>query len=637
MLQPRKWQNNNKFNIFIQLTNKYYYSYRNDSSCLSPTTGAAAEQFLSMIKFLYTSQCLITEDWPTDSYISGIEQFDFIIVGAGSAGCVVANRLTEESKGKVLLLEAGGIPPIESIIPRLSRDLYHSQADWAYYTTPCRRTNAALGNRSVYWPRGKILGGSSSINGMLYVRGVRKDYQIWHDKGNKEWHPDIVEKYFKKAENLQNIELLRCPNISNSYGHCGPLYINRINNSYQCVLDGILDSLNEIGIKNVQDLNTAKLLGSGMVTSTASNGVRVSTATAYLNPIWKRKNLKILTNAFVLKILINKSNKAYGVSVKYRKKILTLFATREVILCAGSINTPQLLMLSGIGPKKHLNSKSIECKVDQPNIGQNLQDHLFVPIPIYGTGPSQPFNSTFSTIEYFYNRKGPLAQSVLENILSFYSKNIKSNQADYQTHFIILWKNSTMIRSVFGESQFNYKPSVVKEIEELIKDHTLYLIGFSLLHPRSRGNITLKSNNPDDHPVICPNYLEDDDDLDDVVKGIMSVANNIINTKYFRSIKANLGTLWKPCKKYKKGGYSYWRCVCLTTPVTVYHPVGTCQMGPDPKTAVVDGRLRVYGVKSLRVIDASIMPTITTGNTNGPTIMIAERASDLIKEEYRSG
>lgn len=513
--------------------------------------------------------------------------------------------------------------------------MYHTIYDWDYFTESSGISKAAHENNSVYWPRGKMLGGSGGINAMIYVKGVCEDYLTWYDKGNKEWHPHIVGKYFKKAENLQNKKLLKIPKISNTYGHRGPLVINRFNSSYQCVIDRILESLNEIGIKNVRDLNTAQLRGSGIFTATASNGVRQSTAKTYLNSIRNRENLKILTNAFVQKILINKLKKAYGVKLKYKEKILTLFTKREIILCAGTINTPQLLMLSGIGPKNHLISKNIKCKVNQPNVGQNLQDHIYIPILIYGNGPSQPFNSTFNTLKYLYNRKGTLAESVLSNIIAFFSKKGHPSQSEYQLHFTIVWKNSsTQVKQIFGTT-FNYKTSIVDSIEEQNKNQTIYLIGFNLLHPRSRGYITLKSNKTEDHPNIYPNYLEDSVDLDDAIKGIMRIGNNILETKYFRNIKATLGTIWKPCLKHRKGGYNYWKCVCLNTLCTVYHPVGTCQMGPDPKCAVVDGRLRLHGVKDLRVIDASIMPNITTGNTNGPTIMIAERASDLIKEEYK--
>lgn len=480
-----------------------------------------------------------------------------------------------------------------------------------------------------------MLGGSSSHNGMKYIKGLRYDYQTWYDKGNRNWHPDVVFEYFKKLENLQNQELLKDPEINNKYGKNGPVVVNRFNSSNNFIINGVLDSLNEIGIKTVKDLNTAGLLGAGISTATAANGKRVSSATAYLNTIRSRKNLKVLTNAFVLKILINKSKTAYGVRVKYKGKIMTLLTKREVILCAGATKSPQLLMLSGIGPKEILNSKNIKCKFDQPNVGQNLQDHCYVPITIYGNGLLQPYNTKLSAIEYLSKREGRLAQSSEEIFLAFYSKDMNSTKPDYQLHFTIFWKNSSQVQSVFGKSNLNYKRSVVDLVKKQTREQTLYLLEFHNLRPLSRGYITLRSNNPEDQPSIYPNYFGNEADLDNSVEGIMRITNLILKTKYFSSENANIGLFWEPCAKYVINSRKYWKCICLSAVTTIYHPVGTCQMGPNSKTAVVNDELKVYGVKKLRVIDASIMPTITSGNTYGPTVMIAERACDLVKNEYK--
>ncbi|KAJ8728001.1 hypothetical protein PYW08_016386 [Mythimna loreyi] len=347
-----------------------------NASCIHPTTGAAPNTFMSAIQFFATAQCLIqNKDWPPKAELHDSEEYDFIIVGAGTAGSILANRLSEIEDWNVLLLEAGGNPPIESEIPNLLRSLLGTKFDWQYTTVNNGLTNQAYKGGNVKWPRGKMLGGSSSINYMAYVQGHPLDYQSWFNEGNTEWHPDIVKQYFKKAESLQDPIRLKIPEVYNHYGHNGPLVVNAFNGTDECLVEGLLSALNEIGIKNVDDLNTANNVGSSKFIATVNEGKRVSTATAYLNPIARhRKNLKIVKNSFVTKIVLDGRN-VRGVEVDYRGKMLTLKAKHEVIISAGSIDTPQLLMLSGIGPEKHLAEKNIKTVINLPMVGQNLHDH----------------------------------------------------------------------------------------------------------------------------------------------------------------------------------------------------------------------------------------------------------------------
>ncbi|CAB3253645.1 unnamed protein product [Arctia plantaginis] len=285
-----------------------------NTPCEIPTTGGFPNTFASAVQFFAASQCLLTEGIVKEDYIPSNTKFDFIIVGGGSAGSVLANRLSEINEWKVLLLEAGDDPPVESNVPALDLSVYTTKYDWQYLTTRDADVDQAVINNSINWPRGKMLGGSSNLNAMIYIEGNDEDYQSWYDGGNLEWSVQDVRRCFKKGQSYQNQRLLQNPRIYEHYGHNGPLIINTFNSTYRIVTEKILKSWNDIGIKNVPDLNTANILGSGIASVTGANGERQSSNKAYLNPVLHRRNLKVLKNSFVTKILIRHSSKvAYGV------------------------------------------------------------------------------------------------------------------------------------------------------------------------------------------------------------------------------------------------------------------------------------------------------------------------------------
>uniref|UniRef100_A0A2A4JLJ2 Glucose-methanol-choline oxidoreductase N-terminal domain-containing protein n=1 Tax=Heliothis virescens TaxID=7102 RepID=A0A2A4JLJ2_HELVI len=607
-----------------------------NSSCPTPTTGTASQTFASALQFFAATQCVISEGLIHDSDIQDFEEFDFIIIGAGTAGSVLANRLSAIAEWNVLLVEAGGDAPVEADIPGLYSAMYSSRYDWSYLTNSNGVTNGANINGSINWPRGKMMGGSSNINAMIYIQGNDQDYQNWYDAGNTEWSVEEVRRCFKKAENLQDANALKNPKIRNHYGSDGPLVINKFNSTYQPINERLLAAWNEIGIKNVEDLNVANVLGSGVLKCTAASGERQSHNKAYLDPILHRSNLKIIKNSLVTRVLIDPSSKAaYGVEVLRGSQSFMFYAKNEVILSAGAINSPQLLMLSGVGPKDHLSSKNISVIVDSPMVGQNLQDHCIIPIIMYAneSGEVDLAEKQFDVIQYLYNRTGSLAQYELSNVLAFYSDNENATYPKFQSHFLMLWKNSSKI-SRFLKTSFRYKDEVANPIIELNKKYAVYMQAFNLLHPKSRGNITLNSSDPRDYPIINPNYFFDPRDLEAAATGI-KILTKIQNTTALKEVNAFLGRMeWGPCNGYELDSTDYWKCVCREMVLTVYHPVGTCQMGPDPKTSVVSSRLKVHGVNNLRVIDASIMPTLTSGNTNAPTGMVAEKGAEMIIEDY---
>lgn len=522
-------------------------------------------------------------------------------------------------------------------IPGLDNEMVDSEYNWKYVSKNNGAIDQAIINGSIHLSTGKMFGGSSSLNEMHYIRGHDQDFQDWFDEGNVDWSLDNVKRCFKKAESLQSKKMLKDPTISKYYGNEGPLVINRFNSTFRDITNGILKSWHEIGFKYVPDLNTAGLFGSGIVTATASDGVRQSTNTAYLVPIRNRRNIKILKHAFVRKILITEDSKvAFGVEVQKNGKILSFYSTHEVILSAGAVNSPHLLMLSGIGPKGHLRSKNITCLHDSPMVGQNLQDHLHIPITIYGDAlQEETMNAKHrGVVNYILDRTGRLAESsMFKDISAFYSTQKGGLYPECQLYLSIIPKNTIQLRQ-YLTSQYRYKDSIVDSIAELNKNYTLYFFTFNLLHPYSTGNVSLKSNNPNDSPLIFTNYFDDPRDLVTAIKGL-KMASKVVKSTFFKTIGGILGRMkWLPFDGLELDSEEYWECVCLNLVTSMHHLVGTCRMGPDPKTSVVDGRLRVHGVTHLRIIDASVMPKITSGNINGPSIMIGERGAEFIKEQY---
>jgi choline dehydrogenase len=518
---------------------------------------------------------------------------DYIIIGAGSAGCVLAHRLTEDANVKVLLLEAGCPDKKQEIrIPAAFNKLFKTECDWAYETEP----QPHLHNRKIYWPRGKVLGGSSAINAMVYSRANKYDHERWRaELGIEGWGYDDVLPYYKKSEHNERWR-------NEFHGTNGLLNVAEL----RCVnpLTGwFVEAAQACGVPFNEDFNGARQEGVGYFQVTQKNGQRHSAAAAFLKPILKRPNLTIKTNAHVTRLLFDKQH-AVGVEFTQDGRQQQVRVNREVLLCGGAINSPQTLMLSGLGPADHLRQLNIPVIADLPGVGQNLQDHALVGVEYQcneniGLHKADNFKNI---LHYLVFKKGPLTSNVAE-AGAFIKTRPELELPDIELVFapVFYMDNGFKNPDLHGFS-----------------------VGIALQHPQSRGEIRLPSNDPFAAPVIQPNYFAAERDLATVIEGV-KLAREILNGKLFNQYR---GKEWWPGAEARddEGIAEHIR----QTSETIYHPVGTCQMG-NGAMAVVDDQLRVRGVESLRVVDASVIPFQITGHTNAPTMMIAEKAADLIK------
>ncbi|MBL8705717.1 MAG: GMC family oxidoreductase N-terminal domain-containing protein [Rhodospirillales bacterium] len=532
-----------------------------------------------------------------------MDEYDYIVVGAGSAGCVLANRLTENSRHRVLLLEAGGSDRKLWIQMPIGYGMsfYNPRVNWMYRTEP----EPALNNRQDYWPRGKVLGGSSSINAMVHIRGQAADFEDWRAAGNPGWGWQDVLPYFRKSET--------CSGDPAFHGKDGPFHVTDVSADCHKLCASYLQAAAEIGLPRTGDFNGAQQEGVGLYQIATKGGLRMSAARAHLWPARARANLRVETEALANRVIVE-GKRAAGIEYMKDGAVKRARARREVILSAGAINSPQLLLLSGIGPGASLQPLGIEVLHDSPAVGRNLQDHLCIDHLYRARVPS--LNQDLGTwwgrlrvgLRYLTGLRGPLAMSVNQGG-GFIRTRPGLARPDQQLYFSPL----SYTRAVPGKRAL-MRPDAFPG----------FLLSAQPCRPTSRGHLRLKSADPRIAPMIFPNPLATEQDITDLLEG----------SKFLRRLAAAPSLQAVIAEEMKPGPQIQTDDELLADvrarASSVFHPVSTCRMGQDARENVVDPTLKLHGMQGLRVIDASVFPTVTSGNTNAPTIMVAEKGADLV-------
>lgn len=536
-----------------------------------------------------------------------IEEADYVVIGAGTAGCVVASRLSEDPWSKVALLEAGGSDlSIWIQLPiGYGRTFFDKRINWCFETEPV----PALGGRTSYWPRGKVVGGSGSINAMVHVRGFPHDYDGWAAAGNPGWGWDDVLPFFRRSEDHDLVD-------EGFHGRGGPQHVTDISGVVHPLCNWFLDTGRTMGHRVTADFNGPDGEGFGIYQINTRGGWRASTANAYYWPVRHRTNLTLIRKARVLRVVFEGA-RAVGVAYLQGGRERMIRARREVVLCAGSIGSPQLLQLSGVGDAALLQQHGIAVVADLPAVGQNLQDHLAVSYFYRTSVPTlnnvlRPFTGKLAAaIRYMIDRRGPLSMSV-NQAGGFVRARPEDPHPTFQLYFspVSYMKTPIAARRLLNPDPF-----------------PAFLLSFNSCRPTSRGHLAITSPDPMAAPAIHPNYLATDSDIAEARVGVR-LLREIAQTRPLSDIIVE-ELVPGPDVADEEALFADFRARADT----VYHPTSTCRMGPDPKTSVVDARLRVHGVQGLRVIDASVFPSVTSGNTNAPTVMVAEKGAAMLAQD----
>ncbi|KAH8274395.1 hypothetical protein KR026_004979, partial [Drosophila bipectinata] len=602
------------------------------AQCPSPATGLFAGMVSLLVQSLLSAQCQVSPPslWPED-YSGPLEQpYDMVVIGAGSAGSVVASRLSENPHWRVLVLEAGGDPPVESELPSLFFGLQHTDFVWNYFVERSDASCRGMKDERCYWPRGRMLGGSGAANAMLYVRGNRQDFDGWAALGNTGWSYDEVLPFFEKSVTPQG-------NASHPRGYVS---LNPFERQDEDIHQLILAGAGELGLPYVESFQEGSETGYADVPGTIRDGHRMSTAKGYLGAVSaSRPNLHVLKNAQVTRINVQ-GDRVVSVDFVRRGREERVFVKKEAILSAGAIDSPALLLRSGIGPAQDLQALSIPLQLELPGVGKNLQDHVVIPVFLRldeGQAPLPKKQDMLDDIyQYLMHRRGPLATHGPTSLVAFVNTNT-SNQSPYpdtEFHHLFFRRGRHDMLNIFTQG-LSFQDQYIEQLQDHLKDSHLLCVFVLLSHPLARGEVRLRSPKVGEKPILISNYLTEAQDVETLLRGIRYL-ESLVQTSSFQDHLADIAHVAiEECDVLPYRSDDYWKCYAKYFSITCYHQSGSVKMGPSKDhEACVDPRLRVYGLENLRVADASTMPAVVSANTNAATVMIGERAAQFIREDW---